>query len=349
MAEEEGAASAAKSGGSFLTRKVGPLPLIVWVGAAGFIYFYLKKKQTPATGPTAVTPGGTVGTTGGIGSSDQSGSGGGGSSGSAGTSGSTVGGQYATNDAWSRAAINYLVGIGVDPTVATSAITQFLASQTLTTDQQADVNLAIQNLGAPPSAPQPGNAPPPVVTPPGGVVYANNPPTGLTATGTTANSVTLTWNKVTNAQNYTVSYTANGNAQTITVGGTDTTAVVGGLSPDTNYAFKVQATPARAGDPSASVTASTSAAAASAPPPPPPSNGGGAAPPPPGQTGHWQPPQVATLVAGWSLIKYNQEHYGGSATTLATLERLNPGLNPSDSQHGGTRLIRTSDARWVAG
>jgi hypothetical protein len=286
MAEEEGAASAAKGAGSFLTKKIGPLPAGVWLlGLLGGVY-YLRKKQagTAAAGAGGtVTPSGTVGTTGGIGSSDQSGAGGGGSSGTPAGSGSTTAGQYATNDAWERAAINYLVGIGVDPTVATSAITQFLASQTLTVDQQADVNLAIQSLGAPPSAPQPGNAPPPVVTPPGGVVYASNPPTGLTATGTTANSVTLSWNKVTNAQGYTVAYTANGNAQTITVGGTDTTAVVGGLQPGTNYSFKVQATPARSGDPSATVSASTSAAQAAGPPPgapPRPGGGGGPAPAP---------------------------------------------------------------------
>jgi hypothetical protein len=85
---------------------------------------------------------------------------------------------------------------------------------------------------------------------------------------------------------------------------------------------------------------------------PPPSGGGTTTPPPPpppdphaGQ--HWQNPQVATLVDGWSLVKYNQEHYNGSASTLATLERLNPGLNPNDVHHGGRILIRTSDGRWV--
>lgn len=349
---DEGASDVAKGAGNFLTRKVGPLPAGVWLAAAVVIYLYLKKRQAATgTGPSAVTPSGTVGTTGGIGSSDLSGSGGGGSSGSTGTSGSTVAGQYATNDAWARAAENYLVGIGVDPTVGNSAIQAFLTSQTLTTEQQAEVNLAIQALGAPPTAPQPGTAPPPVVTPPGGVVYANNPPTGVSVAGTTANSVTINWNKATNAQNYTVSYTSNGNAQSITVPGTNTTATVGGLTPSSSYTFKVQATPARAGDPSGSVTASTSARPSTPAPSPAPAPSPTPAPPG-GPAGHWQPPQVATLVGGaggWSLVKYNQEHYGGSPATLATLERLNPGLNPNDSQHGGTIQIRTSDARWIPG
>lgn len=84
---------------------------------------------------------------------------------------------------------------------------------------------------------------------------------------------------------------------------------------------------------------------------PPPSGGGSTAPPPPvtdphaGQ--HWIPPQVATLVDGWSLVHYNQEHYGGNSGTLATLESLNPGLNPNDTHHGGKIMIRTSNGGWV--
>lgn len=62
---------------------------------------------------------------------------------------------------------------------------------------------------------------------------------------------------------------------------------------------------------------------------------------------HWVPPQVATLVDGWSLIHYNQEHYGGSGSTLRTLESLNPGLNPNDIHHGGRIYIRTSNGGWT--
>lgn len=89
---------------------------------------------------------------------------------------------------------------------------------------------------------------------------------------------------------------------------------------------------------------------------PPPSGGGTTTPPPPsgGTTApdphagqHWIPPQVATLVSGWSLVHYNQEHYGGNSGTLKTLESLNPGLNPNDTSHGGTIQIRTSNGGWV--
>lgn len=348
MADEvEGAA---KGAGNFLTQKVGPLPIGIWMVAAGGIYLYLRKKNGSSTGvgSTALTPSGTVATTGGIGSSDMSGGTGGGSGGDTGGSGSTVGGQYATNDAWGRAAVNFLVARGVDPTVANSAITQFLTSQTLTADQQAQVNLAIQTLGAPPTLPQPGNAPPPVNNPPG-TVYAANPPSGLSATASGMNSVDLTWNKVTNATAYTVKYSAAGVAQqTMSVNGTDTHATVGALSPGTRYDFQVQAVPAKPGDSYASTSATTASGPTSQPPPsqPPP-------PPPPPVTDphagqHLQPPQVATLERGTSMAQWAKGHYGATwPQHLAVLVQLNPGINENDTVHGGTRYIRTSDARWV--
>lgn len=332
----------AKAGGNFLTHKVGPLPVGIWMLAAAGIYWYLKKKNAAAasTGPTAVTPAGTVGTTGGIGSSDSSGTGGG-SGGDTGSSGSTTVGQYQTNDAWGRAAVNYLVSIGEDPTVANSAVTQFLASQNLTADQQAMINLAVQALGAPPNLPQPGTAPPPVNNPPG-TVYAANPPTGLSASNPQMNSVDLTWNKVTNATAYTVKYSAAGvSEQTLSVNGTDTHATVGGLSAGTRYDFQVQAVPAKPGDSYASTSATTTNAPSGQPP---------ASQPPPTQSApdphagqHLQPPQVATLVHGTSLAKWASEHPGNS---LSVLQQLNPSLNPNDTTHA-TMQIRTSDARWV--
>jgi hypothetical protein len=328
----------AKGAGNFLTQKVGPLPIGVWMVAALGIYLYLKNKSAAAaknTGPTAVTPAGTVGTTGGIGSSDMSG-GGGGSTGNTGTSGSTTAGQYQTNDAWGRAAVNYLVSIGEDPTVANSAITQFLASQNLTADQQAMVNLAIQSLGAPPNLPQPGTAPPPVNNPPG-TVYAANPPTGLSASNAQMNSVDLTWNKVTNATAYTVKYSAPGvSQQTLSVNGTDTHVTVGGLSAGTRYEFQVQAVPAKPGDSYASTSATTANGPTGQPP---------ASQPPadPHAGQHLQPPQVATLVHGVSMAHWAAEHPGNS---LSVLETLNPTLGPNDTTHP-TMMIRTSNERWV--
>lgn len=342
MAEdvEEGA----KAAGSLLTKKIGPLPAVVWAAAAVAIYLYLRNKQAAAaaaTGPTAVTPAGTLATTGGIGSSDMSG--GGGSDGSTSDSGSTTAGQYATNDSWERAALNYLVGIGVDPVAAGSALSQYLASQTLTTDQQAQVNLAIQALGAPPTIPQPGNAPPPVNTAPGGVVYASNPPTGVTVTAKSSTTVSLSWNKVTNAQNYTISWTGGGQRGNLTVAGTNTTANIAGLVPNSGYTFIVQGTPARAGDPSGSVSTVTDKAPAAATPAPTKTT---AAPPPPAKTPAppAKTPQVATLSKGRTLRQLAQGMYGsGYAPHLAILVQLNPNEGGPDHPAATTHLIRTSN------
>jgi hypothetical protein len=346
MADETEAA------GNFLTHKVGPLPVGIWMVAAGGIYLYVKRKNTAAGpgGPTALTPAGTVATTGGIGSSDMSH--GGGSGGDTGSGGNTVAGQYSTNDAWGRAAVNFLVARGVDPTVANSAITQFLASQNLTADQQAQVNLAIQSLGAPPNLPQPGTAPPPITTPPG-TIYAANPPTGLNATNIGMNSVDLTWNKATNATSYTVKYAAPGiSAQTMSVNGTDTHATVAGLSPGTRYEFQVQAVPAKPSDSYASTSATTSNAPANQPPAsqPPPAPAPAPAPAPgpsipPGY--HMQPAQYANLPGSMSLRQYWKLHYGeGNPQALNNLIYYNPNIPPDWTAHMALS-IKTSDAHLV--
>lgn len=347
--------SATKGAGNFLTHKVGPLPLGVWMVAAIGIYYVVghKSKTAGSTGPTALTPSGTVGTTGGIGSSDMASGGGGGSDGSTGSGGGTIAGQYATNDAWARAAINYLVGRGVDPTAANSAITTFMASQPLSTEQQGDVNLAIQALGAPPQPPQPGTAPPPVVTPPGGVVYASNPPTGLTVSGKTPTSVTLTWNKVTNATGYTIKFNSSGGSvQSVTATATDTTAPIGGLTPNTLYQFSVQATPARPADAAASTFTTTPDVSTPAPTPTPtpvPTPKPSPTPAPDPHAGmHLQPPQVATLSAGRSLRDYAKGAYGANYQShLDILVQLNPNEGGPDHKAAQTHLIRTSNERWV--
>lgn len=281
MAAEE---QATGKGLESLTRKVGPFPVYVWgLMLAALIYLYQRRKGAGSTGTT--DPAGNVGTidpaTGYVYGSmqDQNALAARqtGSTDTTTTSGSTVAGQYQTNEAWGNAAINYLVSRGVDATSANEAIQSFLTSQTLTPAQQAMVNLAVQGLGTgPPQPPGPtGTPPPPVVTPPSGVVYATNPPTGLTVSSHTAASITLKWNAATNATGYTVRYGRDANATdgSVSVGSGTTTATVGGLSAGTLYYLRVQATPAKDGAAFASTTASTDKAPGGSPPPP--SGGGG--------------------------------------------------------------------------
>jgi hypothetical protein len=258
MAEE----AAAGGGLKFLTQKIGPLPVAAW-GAAALVIFILVQRQQKKTAAGAggagggTDPAGNQGTidpsTGfvygtpedlaslhgvlGGGASDNSGGGGGGGGGGAGAK------TYATNADWGRAAVNYLVGLGIDPTVATQSIGQYLASQTLDSTQQGNVNLAIQALGPPPQLPPPTQTNPnPVGT------NATNPVTGLAIDPRSTGPATLEikWNATANAKDYFVSYGMTPSADTWT---TDSPAgqpavTIGGLRPSTTYYFKVQAHPA---------------------------------------------------------------------------------------------------------
>lgn len=285
MAEEEAAGKATGKGLDALTRKIGPVPVwLIGVGIVLLIYLYRKKlgsssgQQTDAAGNVGTIDPATGYVYGS--SQDQAGlaaqNSSGGTSTSTGTSGSTTAGQYTDNSSWGRAAVNYLVGLGEDPTGANEAIQQYLGSQTLTPAQQGMVNLAIQGIGAPPQLPGPtGTPPPPVNTPPGGVVYATNPPSGLTVSQKTSSTITLKWNSTTNATGYTVRYGRDANATdgSVGVGSGTTTATVGGLSPGVLYYLRVQATPAKDGSAFASTTVTTDKAATTTPPPP--SGGGG--------------------------------------------------------------------------
>lgn len=268
----------------FVKQKVGPLPLGVWLAAALAIYVYLQRKNKSSAAGQQTDPAGNTGTinprTGYVYGSPEDKAALASNSGTTtdpGTSGATVAGKYEDNNAWARAAINYLVSIGVDPTQANEAIQQYLASQQLTTQQQADVNLTIQSIGPPPNLPGPtGSAPGPVANPPGGnkppvpvtqppgggggkpppkTTYASNPPRGFTVSHKTRNTVTLKWNRVAGATGYTVSYSEQRERadidKKVTTPGTKTSITVGGLEPNSVYYFTVQADPAKRGAPHA--------------------------------------------------------------------------------------------------
>lgn len=269
MAEGAPEAPAPEGGGGLkksLGRKVGPLPVVVWIAIAVVIFYYVSKKKDTGTAGQETDSAGNVGTidpkTGYVAGSAEDAaalgqSSGLGTSSDSGTGGSTVGGQYADNNAWAVAAINYLVSIGVDATSANTAITQFLSSQKLTTQQQGEVNLAIQRLGAPPSPPEPGGNTPPVVTPPSSSTYATNPPSGFTTTSVTASAVGLKWNAAINAVSYTVRWGTYPTAMTGSTTVTTPAATATGLKPNTLYHFSVQANPVKAGAASATLTKTT--------------------------------------------------------------------------------------------
>lgn len=328
-------------------QKVGPLPLYLWIGAGLLLWWYVRRNQAASTAAGAngsqTDPAGNTGTidpstgyvygtpedTAALANQDTGSSG----TGSSGTSGSTTGGTYATNSAWEEAAINYLVGIGVDPTEANAAIAQYLSSQQLTTQQQADVNEAIQQLGAPPQPPNPQN-PTQIVSPPSpGPTYATNPPTGLTASNVGSTSASLQWNSASGATGYQVIYQAGtGTPQTTTVSGNQTSVTLSGLQPSTMYSVQVQAQPARAGDGYASTSVSTTAAQSTSPPPSP-------SPTPPPSS-----PSTTTVTVvpftepnpPWnSTLSGIAAHYN---TSVSKLQSLNPSITNVNLIYPGQQI-----------
>lgn len=333
MAEGEGEGGGGEGLKDFLGRKVGPLP--VWMYAVAFlgIWYYLERKKSATAAAASTTS--TTATTGNYGT-DPAGNTGeinpatgyvyGSAEDTAAlqqqSTGAQSSGSYSTNDQWAEAAINYLVGLGDDSVVANGAIEAYLQSQTLTTAQQAMVNSAIQKLGAPPQPPSPGTTTG-VVAPPGGATtYATNPPTGLTVTSSGGSSIGLKWNAATNATGYTVSAkpaSGTGTAQTTTT--TLPLATLSGLSPSTSYKITVQGTPADAGAPSATTTASTGFSVTGGPPGTGTIGTTGDAPLTPGQQ-----IRVQVLIKAPNTMAKVASQYGIS---LAHLIEVNPGSSAS--------------------
>jgi LysM repeat protein len=337
MAEETEAAGVK----NLFTRKIGPLPVGVWAIAGVGIWWFVSKKKTAASATSSTTATGTPqGTEPGTEGTDPAGNTGlldpstgyvygtpedlaaldqnnpSGSSDSSGSS-SSSGQTYTTNQAWESAAINYLVGIGDDATLSNSSISQYLASQPLTTEQQAMVNSAILALGAPPQPPTPTTTTPVVTPPGGGGPYATNPVTGLASTNVTATSIGLKWNAATGAQGYTVGATASGKAAT-TQSTSQPSITLSGLTPQTAYAISVQATPADAGAGKATTTVTT-AYGVSGPP-----TGG---PNPTGAPVSLTPGQVISvpvMLTPQKNLATAAKQYGDS---VAHLQQFNPGLS----------------------
>lgn len=272
MAGEEAAADGGKNALGFLAHKAGPFPVGVWVAIGLAFWWYLQRQNKKTATPGQQTdPAGNVGSidpatgyvygssqdTAAIAANNGSGSGGGGGSGSPTSgSGSTTAGQYATNADWGRAAENYLVGLGLDPTAASQAIQQYLSSQNLTPDQQGMINLVIQGLGAPPELPTPSQNNPPSslggtgTGSTGGGPTATNPPTGVAMDANVSSStLAVRWNQCANATGYNIQIDTNPDFahefQTY-VPSSQTSVTVGNLNPGTTYYFRVQAVPASA-------------------------------------------------------------------------------------------------------
>lgn len=132
----------------FLTHKIGPFPVWLYAAAAIGVYYWYTHY-----GPGA--------------SSASSASGQKSAAGTANVDQITVqpsvsGSQYKTNAEWEDAALNYLVAESVPPDEASAALFNYLHSKALNTQEQKDVNLAIEGIGPPPKIPAPSEVPIPV-------------------------------------------------------------------------------------------------------------------------------------------------------------------------------------------
>ena len=159
-----------KAGNAF-TKKIGPLPayayVVIVVGVAYAVY-YAKGKQVSTKFVPLDNADGAAGQDSSAGESSpmppQGGYGGTVTTGN-GSPAST------TNAIWARNVSNALIAQGDDPGAVSNAISNYLTGKELNAQQQAIVNLAIQQFGVPPQGVIPYVKPPtvtkpPVVTPP---------------------------------------------------------------------------------------------------------------------------------------------------------------------------------------
>lgn len=166
---------AAGKGVDTLSKKVGPLPLGVWVIALGgtiVVVYAVNSKKGSSTGNTlAVANDGTTGTQSKVGD----GSVGGWVSNPAATVSTKK--TYATNEEWGRAAIQFLIGQGYDAALADIAIRRYLGGLDITVQQRPLITAAINGLGPTPQqmgpiSELPGDSP----IPGGGGTTGNHPP-----------------------------------------------------------------------------------------------------------------------------------------------------------------------------
>lgn len=171
-----------------LGKKVGPLPLGVWiaVGGIGLLIGYVINRNANK-GPTEqqLTESG-VGTGGGtflpINPPDS-------------TSDDTD--IVETNFTWTNKAIDWLVARGFNGVTASNALSKYTNGQSLDPQESAMISMVLANFGPPPDGVTP---PPDTLTPP--------KPANLSLVSTISNTVTLSWLPSAGAQSYEVRWTS---------------------------------------------------------------------------------------------------------------------------------------------
>jgi hypothetical protein len=202
-----------------LEKKVGPFPLVGWVGlvagGAGLGYVLRRRSASKKKAPTAGSKLPTIdGVTAGAPSSSSSFA-------ATGTRATTIAVPTpsqvtptisATNQAWARNTINGLIALGSDPVVADTAVRKYLNGDPLNTAERSAIRTAIGNYGPPPeggikpitSAPDNIPSPPRTPTPsmptpdqappsPAAIEYLVKPDDGDIAVFVTDYRSSITW------------------------------------------------------------------------------------------------------------------------------------------------------------
>lgn len=204
-----------------LSKKMGPLPVGVWivvVGAGLGIGFFLNRKQsTQDTSPPVQDPGVGVGGSGWVDVPPPA----------------KPAPVAETNMTWAIKASNWLIAQGYPPLSVGNAVNKYIFSTPLSPQEKAWVDQAVKQFGVPPDplppvdqpeTPKPDTAPPPV--------------TGLRSEPYTTNSVLLLWNKSEGATHYQIDGIEGASHSIITF---DTNAVVTWLQQGRSYTFRVRA------------------------------------------------------------------------------------------------------------
>lgn len=163
--------------GASFTKKVGGLPMWVWVigvGSLAAVFVVYRRNKAAAAATTYVPATGDASQTGGIiGSWTLP---------SVSSPNAMV---YTTNAAWGVAAITWLIAQGYPVNTSQSAVSRYLSSKPLTAEETALRDVVLKALGPPPDLPLPQDTRdpnPPLVDPP---VVSNLPPEYISGPQTT--------------------------------------------------------------------------------------------------------------------------------------------------------------------
>lgn len=139
------------------------------------------------------------------------------------------------NAEWTQRAVELLGNAGYDGAVVYAALGEFLARRSLDKTEATIARAALAAAGQPPVG-GPYSVVEAAVTGP----VALKAPTGVKVTSTTANSVTLSWNKVDGAGYYRV-YRSGSSTNVGATDAANSTITISGLQPNTEYSFQVAA------------------------------------------------------------------------------------------------------------